>query len=53
MRTAVKAFGPRDHGRRVTDEEAYAARYKPGYSYEIIDGRLYVSPQPSLPMMLA
>jgi Uma2 family endonuclease len=48
MRTAVKRFGPRDHGRRVTDEEAYSARYKEGYRYEIIDGRLYVSPVPNL-----
>jgi len=44
MRTALKTFGPSDHGRRVTDEEAYAARYQEGFRYEIIDGRLYVSP---------
>ena len=44
MRTAVKTFGPSDHGRRVTDEEAYAARYQEGFQYEIIDGRIYVSP---------
>jgi Uma2 family endonuclease len=49
MKVATKRFGPTDHGRRVTDAEAYAARYKPGYKYEIIDGRLYVSPQPNWP----
>lgn len=49
MKTAVKTFGPTDHGRQVGDEEAYAARYKEGYKYEIIEGRLYVSPAPNLP----
>lgn len=49
MKTAVKRLGPANHGRRVTDEEAYTARYKPGYKYEIIDGRLYVSPLPNPP----
>src|SRR5256885_15204990 len=49
MKVAVRRFGPADHGRRVTDEEAYAARYKPGYKYEIINGRLYVSPVPNVP----
>ncbi len=49
MRVAVKRFGPADHGRQVGDEEARAARYKEGYKYEIIEGRLYVSPVPNLP----
>ena len=49
MRTAVKTFGPADHGRRVSDEDASSARYVEGYRYEIIDGRLYVSPVPNLP----
>ena len=49
MRTAVKTFGPADHGRLVGDEEAAIARYKEGYRYEIIEGRLYVSPVPNLP----
>lgn len=47
-KTAIRTFGPRHHGRRVTDEEAGTARYKEGYRYEIIDGRLYVSPVPNL-----
>jgi Uma2 family endonuclease len=49
MKVAVKTFGPRDHGCLVGDEEAAAARYKEGYKYEIIEGRLYVSPVPNLP----
>jgi Uma2 family endonuclease len=48
MKVAVKTFGPRDHGQLVGDEEAAAARYKEGYKYEIIEGRLYVSPVPNL-----
>ena len=39
MATLLK-FGPADHGRRVTDEEAESARYAEGYKYEVIDGRL-------------
>jgi Uma2 family endonuclease len=37
-------LGPRDHGREITDEESVAVSYQEGYKYEIIDGRLYVSP---------
>lgn len=48
MKTALK-LGPKDHGRELTDEEFETARYKEGYRYEIIDGRLYVSPIPNLP----
>jgi Uma2 family endonuclease len=48
MATLLK-FGPADHGRRVTDEEAEAGDYALGYKYEIIDGRLYVSPLPDVP----
>ena len=49
MKTAIKTFGPGDHGCRIGDEEANAARYKEGYKYEIIEGRLFVSPVPNLP----
>ncbi len=48
MATALK-FGPADHGRKVSAEELQTAEYQEGYSYEIIDGRLYVSPLPNLP----
>ncbi|MFO0811508.1 MAG: Uma2 family endonuclease [Gemmataceae bacterium] len=49
MKTAIKRFGPADHGRPVGDEEAANARYKEGYLYEVIEGRLYVSPAPNPP----
>ena len=42
-------FGPQDHGRAVTDREIETAEYITGFKYEIIDGRLYVSPQPNVP----
>jgi Uma2 family endonuclease len=42
-------LGPRDHGRFVSFDEFQAADYKLGYHYELIDGRLYVSPVPNLP----
>jgi Uma2 family endonuclease len=51
MKTLVK-FGPRDHGREVTDDEAESAEFAPGYKYEVIDGRLYVSPVPNAPEVL-
>jgi Uma2 family endonuclease len=43
MSTIVK-IGPEDHGRPMTDEEFHHGEYEEGYRYEIIDGRLYVSP---------
>lgn len=45
----TRVFGPTDHGRRVSVEAAEAAEYVSGFKYEIIDGRLYVSPQPNFP----
>jgi Uma2 family endonuclease len=42
-------IGPRDHGRELTDDEFVAADYEEGYKYELIDGSLYVSPQPNFP----
>ena len=51
MATATKApkLGPRDHGRPMTLDEFMAGDYQEGYEYELIDGRLYVSPLPNLP----
>ena len=46
IQRARQQFGPADHGRRVTYEEFMAAEYQRGFKYEIIDGELYVSPQP-------
>lgn len=47
MRTTTLRFGPKDHGRAVSDEELELAEYRPGYDYEVIFGRLYVSPAPN------
>ena len=48
MATIVK-LGPADHGRPMTLEEFDAGDYQEGYQYELIDGKLYVSPLPDLP----
>jgi Uma2 family endonuclease len=42
-------LGPKDHGRPLTFEEFLGGEYEEGYHYELIDGRLYVSPLPDLP----
>src|SRR5579885_1090925 len=52
MTTVVK-LGPADHGRPMTLEEFCAGDYQEGYQYELIDGKLYVSPLPNLPQGLA
>ena len=49
VKAATRTFGPADHGRAVTDAELAGARWVEGYHYEVIDGRLYVSPLPELP----
>src|SRR4051794_2201530 len=48
MATVMK-LGPADHGRPMTLEEFEKGDYEEGYQYEIIDGKLYVSPLPNLP----
>jgi Uma2 family endonuclease len=42
-------LGPLDHGRRLSRAAFEEAEYEQGFRYEIIDGRLYVSPLPNLP----
>ncbi|HZV05300.1 MAG TPA: Uma2 family endonuclease [Gemmataceae bacterium] len=49
MSTALKKLGPADHGRPMTLEEFMAGDYVGGYKYELIEGKLYVSPLPNLP----
>jgi Uma2 family endonuclease len=49
MSTLLKRLGPADHGRPMTLEEFLAAGSVEGYHYELIDGELYMSPQPNLP----
>jgi Uma2 family endonuclease len=48
MATVTK-IGPGDHGRAMTLEEYEQGDYEQGYKYEIIDGKLYVSPEPNAP----
>jgi Uma2 family endonuclease len=48
MATVVK-IGPGDHGRPMTLDEFYAGDYEEGFQYELIDGKLYVSPEPNAP----
>jgi Uma2 family endonuclease len=42
-------LGPRDHGRLMSMEAFNACTDQEGYSSEIIDGRICVSPTPELP----
>jgi Uma2 family endonuclease len=42
-------IGPAEHGRPMTFEEFQAGDYEEGYRYELIDGRLYVSPEANMP----
>ncbi len=48
MATALK-LGPADHGRKLSEEEFLAGDYQEGHQYELIAGRLYVSPLPNPP----
>lgn len=48
MKTLMK-LGPADHGRTVPLDEFMSADYRRGYQYELIDGKLHVSPEPNLP----
>jgi len=45
----LRKLGPADYGRPLTREEFRMARWQSGYCYELINGRLYVSPSPNLP----
>jgi Uma2 family endonuclease len=48
MKTLLK-LGPADHDRPLNWEEFTSATFEEGYHYELIRGRLYVSPLPNLP----
>ena len=43
----VLRLGPHEHGRVMTFEEFIAGDYEQGYCYELIEGKLYVSPHPN------
>jgi Uma2 family endonuclease len=49
MATVQLKLGPADQGRALSLDEYESADYVPGFKYEIIDGRLYVSPAPNFP----
>jgi Uma2 family endonuclease len=42
-------LGPADRDRPLTYDEFMAADYELGYVYELIDGKLYMSPKPNPP----
>jgi Uma2 family endonuclease len=48
MATLTK-LGPGDHGRSVSLDDFTAGDFEEGYQYELVDGRLYVTPLPNLP----
>jgi Uma2 family endonuclease len=48
MATAVM-LGPADHGRPMARDEFESAQGLEGYRYELIEGKVYVSPAPNLP----
>ena len=45
--TPALELGPADHGRALSLEEYLSARGREGYRYELIDGRVVVSPAPN------
>lgn len=45
----VTQLGPGDHGRTLTLEQFTENDYELGYQYELIEGRLYVTPLPAQP----
>jgi Uma2 family endonuclease len=47
--TTILKLGPADHGRPITSEEVRSVHWQAGYRYEIIDGRIYLTPVPDLP----
>jgi Uma2 family endonuclease len=47
MATVVKQLGPEDHGQPMSFDEFLSGDYREGYHYELIDGKLYVTPLPS------
>jgi Uma2 family endonuclease len=47
--TILLKIGPADHGKPMAYDDFVQADWEAGYQYELIDGRLYVSPQPNAP----
>jgi Uma2 family endonuclease len=49
MASVQLKLGPTDHGRILTLDDFDEAEFEPGFRYEIIDWRLYVSNEPNFP----
>jgi len=49
MATIARKMGPADHGTPLTLDDYETSDYELGYRYELINGRLYVSPEANLP----
>jgi Uma2 family endonuclease len=49
MSTVQTKVGPKDHGTPISDWDFDSADFVPGYRYELIDGRVYVSSEPDPP----
>src|SRR5579872_3100066 len=49
MASVQLKLGQKDHGSPLTLDEFDEAEFEPGFKYEIIDGRLYVSNEPNFP----
>jgi Uma2 family endonuclease len=47
--STVLRLGPADHNRAVSAGELAGADFKEGYRYEVVQGRLYVSPAANMP----
>jgi Uma2 family endonuclease len=50
--TTLLKIGPADHGRPLSLEEFSTSAWEEGYQYELIDGRLYVTPAADAPQGL-
>jgi Uma2 family endonuclease len=47
--TTLLKIGPADHGRPMDFEDFATAAWEEGYQYELVDGKVYVSPVPNAP----
>ncbi len=44
-----RSYGSADHGRAMSLKTFLAANWEEGFKYELIDGKVYVSPKANLP----
>jgi Uma2 family endonuclease len=50
--TTLLKLGAKDHDRELSLDDFLSAEYEGGWQYELIDGRLYVSPAPNAPLRI-